>query len=150
MKKNKIAVLLKVKKNQENIEVQKLNRIKSEIEILLSLKEIKKNIRETIANELKNQTDAQIISNSLVFIEQIRDEINKINNETLKLKEEFENQKNIVFEKMKDRKKIEEFKNILEKKEEEKINKAFNMFIEEVAVMSYSRRKNGNRFKYST
>lgn len=144
MKFTKLNTLIKIKKNIENIEAQKLYEIKKELFNLMNQKKEKQEIINLLISEIKNEININNIKNTLSFIEKLRNEIKNIESKIIEKEKEFEIQKEELLKAMKERKKIEEYKKILKEKTDFENQKKENSFIQEMAIISYSRRNNGN------
>lgn len=144
MKLSKLNTIIKIRKNAENIEAQKLYEIKKELFNLENQKNEKKKILNLILSEIKNERDPFIMKNSILFIEKIKDDVKNIEIKIIEKQKEFEIQKEELLKAMKERKKIEEYKKILKEKIDFEVQKKENSILQELVTISYSRRINGN------
>lgn len=144
MKLSKLNTIIKIRKNAENIEAQKLYEIKKELFNLENQKNEKKKILNLILSEIKNERDPFIMKNSILFIEKIKDDVKNIEIKIIEKQKEFEIQREELLKAMKERKKIEEYKKILKEKIDFEAQKKENSILQELVTISYSRRINGN------
>lgn len=144
MKISKLNTIIKVKKNLENLQAQKLLEIKKELLLLKEKKEEKQKIMYLLASQLGFQLDISIIKNSISFLEKLKNEIKQIDKEIIEKQNEFEIQKEKLLNATKDRKRFEEYKKMLQERLNLETERMERAFIDEMSTILYSRRINGD------